>query len=63
MQLLSTLRELGFEKHARPLLLAFEAINENRQEMLDALEPEVQGAAKRMWKRLMDGMTNNSKGN
>ncbi|WPD74061.1 tetratricopeptide repeat protein [Dickeya fangzhongdai] len=59
-QLLSTLRELGFEKHARPLLLAFEAINENRQEMLDALEPEVQGAAKRMWKRLMDGMTNNS---
>ncbi|QOL12758.1 ATP-binding protein [Dickeya dianthicola] len=63
VQLLSTLRELGFEKHARPLLLAFEAINENRQEMLDALEPEVQGAAKRMLKRLMDGMTNNSKGN
>jgi len=50
--LLKLLRELGFEPSARPLLLAFEAAITNRPQSLDELEPEVQGAAKRMFQRL-----------
>ncbi len=43
---------LGFDRHARPLLLAFEAMVEHRPEMLDALEPEVRGAAKQLHERI-----------
>ena len=46
------LRELGFARHARPLLLAFEAALANRPEMLTELEPEVQRAAQLMFNRL-----------
>lgn len=46
------MRELGYEKHARPMLLAFEAAMTNRPDMLDELEPEIQGAAKHMFDRL-----------
>ncbi|MDS4058048.1 MAG: tetratricopeptide repeat protein, partial [Candidatus Contendobacter sp.] len=53
--LLELLRELGFEPSARPLLLAFEAAITNRPQSLDDLEPEVQGAAKRMFQRLTGG--------
>ncbi|MDG4594750.1 MAG: tetratricopeptide repeat protein, partial [Candidatus Contendobacter sp.] len=53
--LLELLRELGFEPSARPLLLAFEAAIANRPQSLDELEPEVQGAAKRMFQRLTGG--------
>ncbi|MYM88069.1 tetratricopeptide repeat protein [Rugamonas sp. FT82W] len=50
--LLATMRALGYKKYSRPLLLAFEAIIENRADMLSELEPEIQGAAKKMLKRL-----------
>ena len=50
--LLPALRELDFAKHARPLLLAAEAIAANRLQMLDELEPELRRAAKRMAQRL-----------
>lgn len=50
--LLPVLRELDFAKHARPLLLAAEAIAANRLQMLDELEPELQRAAKHMAQRL-----------
>ncbi len=53
--LLELLRELGFEPSARPLLLAFEAAIANRPQSLDDLEPEVQGAARRMFQRLTGG--------
>ncbi len=49
---LDMLRSLDYGKHARPLLLAFEAAVEDRSEMLSELEPEVQRAAQRMFKRL-----------
>jgi Tfp pilus assembly protein PilF len=49
---LETLRSLDYAKHARPLLLAFEAAVEDRSEMLSELEPEVQRAAQRMFERL-----------
>jgi tetratricopeptide (TPR) repeat protein len=50
--LLAVLRELGFEKHARPLLLALEAAIENRADKLAELEPEVSAAAQQMFERL-----------
>lgn len=46
------MRQLGYEKHARPLLLAFEAVMEHRADMLDQLEPELQDATRRMYMRL-----------
>lgn len=49
---LEIMRELGYDKHAGPLLLAFTAALEQRPEMLAELEPEVQGAALLMYKRL-----------
>ena len=49
---LELLRELGFVRHARPLLLAFEAAVAKRPDMLTELEPEVQSAAQRMFERL-----------
>ena len=49
---LDALRELGYAKHARPLLLAFEAAMKNRPDMLGELEPEVQHAARLMFDRL-----------
>jgi tetratricopeptide (TPR) repeat protein len=49
---LSVLRSLDYAKHARPLVLAFEAAVEGRSEMLSELEPEVQRAAQRMYERL-----------
>lgn len=52
---LTTMRDLGYEKHARPLLLAFEAAIEDRPAMLAELEPEVQTAATRMFERLRAG--------
>lgn len=51
-RVLDQLRDLDFAKHARPLLLACEAIVANRADMLTELEPEVQGAARRMFERL-----------
>lgn len=50
--LLALLRDLGYEKHARPLLLAFEAAIENRPDKLADIEPEIQGAAQHMFERL-----------
>ncbi|MDB5868328.1 MAG: hypothetical protein JWP96_660 [Polaromonas sp.] len=49
---LDALRDLGYAKHARPLLLAFEAVMKNRPDMLGELEPEVQHAARLMFDRL-----------
>lgn len=50
---LDAMRNLGYEKHARPMLLAFEAALANRSDMLTELEPEIQGAAKHMYERLV----------
>lgn len=49
---LAEMRSLGYEKHARPLLLAFEMAIENRVAMLPELEPELQDATKRLFERL-----------
>ena len=49
---LDALRDLGYARHARPLLLAFEAVMKNRSDMLGELEPEVQHAARLMFDRL-----------
>lgn len=49
---LSEMCSMGYEKHARPLVLAYEAALEKRADMLDELEPELQGATKRMFERL-----------
>jgi Flp pilus assembly protein TadD len=49
---LAEMRSLGYEKHARPLVLAFEAALEDRGDVLGQLEPELQGATKRMFERL-----------
>lgn len=48
---------LGYDKHARPLLLAFEAAVENSPEALEYLEPEVRAAARRMYERLTAART------
>ena len=50
--LLDTLQHLGYEKHARPLLLAFEAAIENRPDRLADIEPEIQRATQHMFERL-----------
>jgi len=50
--LLTALRAAGYERHARPLLLAYEAALNNSPDMLSELEPEVQGAARRLHDRL-----------
>ncbi|MEF8697933.1 MAG: tetratricopeptide repeat protein [Candidatus Accumulibacter sp. UW20] len=50
--LLALLRDLGFEKHARPLLLALEAVIGNCPEKLADIEPEIQSAARLMFERL-----------
>lgn len=52
---LQTMYALGFDKSARPLLLAFEAALTKDAAKLADLEPEVQGAARRMHKRLLSG--------
>ncbi|MDP1594071.1 MAG: tetratricopeptide repeat protein [Gallionella sp.] len=49
---LTAMRESGYEKYARPMLLAFEAAMTHRPEMLSELEPEIQVAAKHMYDRL-----------
>jgi len=49
---LGLLHGLGYDRHARPLLLAFEAEVEDKPALLDALEPETRNAAKRMYERL-----------
>lgn len=49
------MRQEGYEKHARPLLLALEAVIESRSDMLDELEPEVRDATRRMYERLIAG--------
>jgi tetratricopeptide (TPR) repeat protein len=54
---LGLLHGLGYDKHARPLLLAFEAAAERRPELLEVLEPETRGAAKRMYERLSKAST------
>lgn len=51
--LLAALRAQGFDRHARPLLLAFEAALSHRPEMLAELEPEVRGASQRVYERLI----------
>jgi len=50
---LTAMRELGYNKYARPMLLAFEAAIVDQPSMLDELEPEVRGAAKRMFGRIV----------
>lgn len=52
---LDLLHDLGFEKHARPLLLAFEAAMEKHPDKLADIEPEIQGAAQLMCRRLTAG--------
>lgn len=49
---LGLLHGVGYDRHARPLLLAFEAAIDGKPELLDALEPETRNAAKRMYERL-----------
>lgn len=51
---LNEMRNLGYEKHARPLILAFEAALEGKADMLTELEPELQGATMHMYERLTD---------
>jgi Flp pilus assembly protein TadD len=50
---LAALCAQGFDRHARPLLLAFEAALSHRPEMLAELEPEVRGASQRVYERLV----------
>jgi tetratricopeptide (TPR) repeat protein len=50
--LLVALRARGYDRYARPLLLAFEAALTNRPHMLKELEPEVQTASHRIFERL-----------
>ncbi|MCF6230849.1 MAG: tetratricopeptide repeat protein [Gammaproteobacteria bacterium] len=49
---LDAMHHAGYKKHARPMLLAFEAALHGREAMLSELEPEIQTATKRMFKRL-----------
>ncbi|MFZ3004230.1 MAG: AAA family ATPase [Undibacterium umbellatum] len=49
---LDKMRNLDYEKHARPLILAFEAALEGQEDMLTELEPELQGATMHMYARL-----------
>lgn len=56
-QVLGLLWGLGYDKHARPLLLAFEAAVKKRPEALEDLEPEIRGAAQRMYARLTTANT------
>ena len=57
LAVLGLLWGLGYDKHARPLLLAFEAAVEKRPEALEDLEPEVRAAARRLYQRLIAAST------
>ncbi len=50
--LLRVLRAQGFDRYARPLLLAFDAALHQRADMLDELEPELQTATKILYQRI-----------
>lgn len=50
--LLAALRTEGYDRHARPLLLAYEAALRNNPDILTELEPEVQVASQRLYDRL-----------
>ena len=50
--ILDTLRQLGYEKYARPLLLALEAAIENCPDRLADIEPEIRRATQHMFERL-----------
>ncbi|MFZ6745357.1 hypothetical protein ACO0LC_19205 [Undibacterium sp. JH2W] len=51
-RVLDEMRSLGYDKYARPLILAFEAALEDKADMLTELEPELQGATMHMYARL-----------
>ncbi|MFZ6873316.1 hypothetical protein ACO0LF_14775 [Undibacterium sp. Di27W] len=51
-RVLDEMRKLGYDKYARPLILAFEAALEDRADMLTELAPELQGATMHMYARL-----------
>lgn len=55
--LLRILLDLGFDKIARPLLMAFEAAVLREPKSLDSLEPEVRDVAKRIHSALAAGST------
>lgn len=50
--LLRALNEQRYDKYARPLLLAFKAVLENRPDKLSDIEPEIQKAATMIFDRL-----------
>lgn len=50
--LLAALRAAGYDRHGRPLLLAYEAAMRNSPDILTELEPEVQVASQRLYDRL-----------
>lgn len=50
--LLAALRAAGYDRHGRPLLLAYEAALRNSPDILTELEPEVQVASQRLYDRL-----------
>lgn len=55
--MLAAMRDAGYDRTVRPLLLAFEAATTNKPELLAELEPEVQGAARHMFERLASAKT------
>ncbi len=50
---LQAMRDSGYEKYARPMLLAFEVALYDREAMLDELEPEIKTATRRIFERLV----------
>lgn len=54
VEVLNYLKDRGFERHARPLLLAFEAAIRSEPASIDNLEPEIQGATRLMYRRLVE---------
>lgn len=50
---LQAMRDSGYEKYARPMLLAFEVALYGREAMLEELEPEIKTATRRIFERLV----------
>ena len=50
---LQAMRDSGYEKYARPMLLAFEVALHDREAMLEELEPEIKTATRRIFERLV----------
>lgn len=56
VMILQAMRDSNYDRYAKPLLLALEAVIANKEALISEIEPEMQDATMRMYQRLMKGL-------